>query len=63
MFQSLLSNMGMIIPALIAFNAILGGLASLLGAIGQKNAENIVGKGSKILKGMIDLVQGNLAHK
>lgn len=58
----LLALIPAMVPALIAFNVILSGLGSLLHAIKQNSAESVVGKIAGLLKKLIDMIQGNVAH-
>lgn len=58
-----METLPIILPALLAFNIILGGVGKLLGALHQSNAESLIGKIAGLLQKAIDLIQGNMAHK
>lgn len=58
------SGMALVVPALIAFNLILGGVKKLLDLIpAAAGADSLVGKISGWVAKIIDLLGGNVAHK
>jgi len=65
LIQSLLSaeKLAIILPVLVAVNVILSGVGMLLDAVKAKSASSAVGKVVSGLKWLLDLMQGNLAHK
>lgn len=63
LIQKLIDVMPIVLPCVVAMNVILGGVSQLLEALKQKSAAGIVGKIAGMLQKLIDLIQGNIAHK
>ena len=53
----------LIIVILVAFNACLSAVGSVLAKLNLANAESILGKIAGWVKTIIDFIQGNLQHK
>ena len=62
--SSLLSSTSweLVIVVMVAVNAILSAVGSVLHALSLANAESVVGKIAGWVKTVIDFVQGNLKH-